>query len=114
MTHQFIIEHLMKKHKIEMLQLSPEDAAVARSMRALIEDNLYFVVITENYVHGSIKDILKFFPLVLPQAAPNCLQTMVVRKVKSMLGKQAKAQGIGRHTRSVSIYCIINYWYQAD
>ena len=37
---QLIIEHLMKKHNIQMLKLTPEETAVARSMRALVEDNL--------------------------------------------------------------------------
>ena len=37
---QFIIEHLMKKHNIQMLKLTPEESAVARSLRALVEDNL--------------------------------------------------------------------------
>ena len=37
---QLIIEHLMKKHNIQMLKLTPEESAVARSLRALVEDNL--------------------------------------------------------------------------
>ena len=96
---QFMIEHLIKKHKIEMLHLSPEDAAVARSMRCLIEDNFYFVMMTENNVYGNLKDLLKIFPRVVPAGAPNCLQNLAVRKVKSVLGNQAKAQGMGRHSR---------------
>ena len=37
---QFIIEHLTKKHNIKMMEMSPQEAAVERAMRALLEDNL--------------------------------------------------------------------------
>jgi glutathione S-transferase len=37
---QFIIEHLTEKHNIKMLELSPQDAAIARAMRAVLEDHL--------------------------------------------------------------------------
>ena len=38
-TH-FIIEHLTKKHNLQELELTPQEAAVARGMRAILEDNL--------------------------------------------------------------------------
>ncbi len=37
---QFIIEYLTEKHNIKMLELSPQDAAIARAMRAVLEDHL--------------------------------------------------------------------------
>ena len=37
---QFIIEHLMKKHNIKMLDLTPQEAAIAQGMRSILEDNL--------------------------------------------------------------------------
>ena len=37
---QLIIEHLMSKHNIHMLELTPEENAVARGLRAVVEDNL--------------------------------------------------------------------------
>ncbi len=37
---QFIIEHLTKKHNIQMLKLTPEENAVARGLRAVVEDNM--------------------------------------------------------------------------
>ena len=37
---QLIIEHLTKKHNIQMLKLTPEENAVARGLRAVVEDNM--------------------------------------------------------------------------
>ncbi len=37
---QFIIEHLTKKHNLQELELTPQEAAVARGLRAILEDNL--------------------------------------------------------------------------
>ena len=37
---QIIIEHLMKKHNIKMLELTPEEQAVAKGLRSILEDNL--------------------------------------------------------------------------
>ena len=37
---QFIIEHLIKKHNIMMIDLSPQESAIERAMRAILEDNL--------------------------------------------------------------------------
>ena len=96
---QFMIEYLIKKHNIEMLKLSPEDEAVARSMRILLEDNFYFALLTDSVINGTLQDMRNIFPRFVPPSAPNCLQTMVLRRIKSNLGKQAVAQGIGRHTR---------------
>ena len=104
---QFIIEHLTKKHKIEMLPLSPENEAVARSMRSLIEDNLYFAVITENTVYGSLNDLVKAYPRMIPAAAPDCLQRLLIKRIKSIRAGQAKAQGMGRHTRlDLTLTCL--------
>jgi glutathione S-transferase len=40
---QFIIEHLTKKHNLQELELTPQEAAVARGMRAILEDNLVII-----------------------------------------------------------------------
>ena len=37
---QFVIEHLMRKHNITMLKLTPEEKAIERGLRAILEDNL--------------------------------------------------------------------------
>ena len=43
---QFVIEHLIRKHNITMLKLTPEEKAIERGLRAILEDNL---VISHNF-----------------------------------------------------------------
>jgi glutathione S-transferase len=96
---QVIIDHLIKKHNIQMLKLTPEETAVARGLRALLEDNWSFVMSAENGIHSDAKLLLNYFPRVVPRAAPDCLQTLVVKKIRSNIGKQAKVQGMGLRDR---------------
>lgn len=96
---QFIIEYLTVKRNIRMLNLSPDDAATARGMRAILEDNLYFVLMSENSLFGNMKLLTKIYQHLLPQGAPKCYQQLVLRKVKANLTSQARAQGTGRHNR---------------
>ena len=107
---QFIIEHLIRKHNIEVPPLSPEDAAVARSMRALVEDNLYFAIVADFTIYGCIGDLLKIYPRFVPASAPDFLQKLILRRIWSTLGKQTKAQGIGRHTRLACILIKVYFW----
>jgi glutathione S-transferase len=51
---QFIIEHLTEKHNIKMLELSPQDAAIARAMRAVLEDHLVLRIM-QNIFNSSFK-----------------------------------------------------------
>jgi hypothetical protein len=89
----------MKKIFVHMVDSNPEDEAVARAMRALFEDNLYFVALSANYVHGSVDMLMKIYPRFVPAAAPNFLQRMVIRRIKKKLSGQAMAQGMGRHSK---------------
>lgn len=100
---QFIIEYLTVKRNIRMLNLSPDDAAITRGMRAILEDNLYFVLMSENSLFGNMKLLTKIYQHLLPQGAPKCYQQLVLRKVKANLTSQARAQGTGRHNR---LFCV--------
>ena len=59
----------------------------------------YFVALAENYVYGDLELLLKQYPRFVPQAFPNFVQTMIVKRIKSKLSGQAMAQGMGRHSR---------------
>jgi hypothetical protein len=80
-----------------MADLNPTDAAIARSLRCMIEDNLYFVIVAENYVHGSVDQLMKMYPNFIK--APEFVQRFALSRMKSILAKQAHAQGMGRHSR---------------
>jgi len=51
------IVHNTSKHDIKMLELTPEQASIARGLRAILEDNLYFVLVAENCIHGDMVSI---------------------------------------------------------
>lgn len=86
---------------LHMVDSNPESEAIARAMRALFEDNLYFIVLAVNYVYGSVNMLMKIYPRFVPPAAPNFLQKMVIRRIKKMISGQAVAQGMGRHSKYV-------------
>jgi hypothetical protein len=101
---QPIIDYLTKKFNIHMLDATPQDEAVIRAMRALLEDNFYFVLMTEKNVFGTLKELMDMYPRLVPKMVPNFVQNMIIRKYKSCGAKTAKAQGIGRHTRSFNTF----------
>ena len=78
----------IRKHDIKMLELTPEQASIARGLRALLEDNLYFVLVAENCIHGDLKGMLAMYPRYIPAKAPNFLQSMILMKIKWSLGSQ--------------------------
>ncbi len=59
----------------------------------------YFAILTENCVYGDLELLMNQYPRFVPRFAPNFLQKYVVKRIKAKLGNQAKAQGIGRHSR---------------
>jgi hypothetical protein len=46
--------------------------------------------------------MLHQFPRLVPRAAPNFLQTFVVKQVRKKIRNQAEVQGMGKHSRSVA------------
>jgi len=82
-----------------MMDKDPEIGAIARAMRALFEDNLYFLALAANYVYGSVETLITIYPRFVPPSAPNFLQKLVIRRIKKTLTGQALAQGMGRHSK---------------
>ena len=50
-----------------MPELTPEQKAVARGLKSILEDNFYFVAQAENCIHGDLGTMVKMFPRVIPQ-----------------------------------------------
>ena len=56
-------------------------------------------MVTENSIYNDVSLLLGVFPRMIPRAAPNFLQTIIVKKIRSGIAQQARAQGMGRHSR---------------
>ena len=70
------------------------------------------MILAENYVYGDLQLLLDQYPRFVPSFAPKFLQTFIVKRIKTKLSNQAKAQGIGRHSRYLNSYvCIQNSGY---
>ncbi len=77
----------------------------------MADDHLYFLLVIESYVHHDGKHLLTHYPPNMLPAMPEFLIKLLLRtQVKSWLGGQAKAQGLGRHSkeevRSIGITCL--------
>ena len=59
----------------------------------------YFVMISENSIHCDLKLLLDQFPRLVPRAAPNFLQTFVVKQIRKKIANLSITQGTGRHGR---------------
>lgn len=82
--------------------LSPEEVAVSRAFRALIEDHLYFVLALDRWSYEEGKYLPEFAPLTLPVSLPLIKDYLInksIKSVKTMVEQQAHGHGIGRHTR---------------
>ena len=88
---EFILDRLTRRNDIQMLELTPEQKSVARGLRAILEDNFYFVMLAENCIYGDMEPLLKMYPRLVPtHKAFNFLQNLIVRKIKGSLGSQVK------------------------
>ena len=92
-----IICYLQKKYGDPLdANLSIHNKAIAHAVQRLIEENLYFVILYSRWIDPEGKRIIntafkKFFPKPVGPLA--------LAWIRRSLEKQAKAQGIGRHTR---------------
>lgn len=96
---QISLEHLIKQmpEKDISAHLSPEEKAVARGFRAVLEDHLYFCILVDRWVFGD-RDFLKnelFGRLPFPSFLTNIGMGLIGKQLK----KQAIGQGIGRHSK---------------
>jgi hypothetical protein len=88
---EFILDQLTRKNDIQMLVLTPEQKSVARGLRAVLEDNFYFVMLAENCIHGDLEPMLKMYPRFVPtHKAFNFVQNLIIRKIKRSLGSQVE------------------------
>ena len=57
------------------------------------------MVVAENAIHYDYHLMLGQFPRLVPRAAPDFLQTLVVKHIRNKMQKVARMQGSGLHSR---------------
>eukprot|EP00095_Tigriopus_kingsejongensis_P003082 maker-scaffold664_size116482-snap-gene-0.19 protein:Tk03082 transcript:maker-scaffold664_size116482-snap-gene-0.19-mRNA-1 annotation:"hypothetical protein CGI_10007879" len=76
--------------------LSPEEKAVARGLRSILEDHFYFAFSLDQWVYSDAKHVLDYFA---PLPVPKFLQGFLIKRFKAGIKKQCHGQGLGRHTQ---------------
>jgi glutathione S-transferase len=91
----FIRWHLEKKYGIDFDRgLNAEQRAAAWAFEKLLEDNLYWVLVVERWIHeGNFARGPRTFFRAVPAPMRALVANMIRRKVRNI----AKAQGMGRH-----------------
>ena len=90
----FILEHLMQKYGLEHFAVS-DPAALA--FQTLIEEGLYFILLYSRWVDEDGYKVVQdsFVPLF-----PPLLGKPFLAHIRKNLTRQARAQGLGRHTKT--------------
>lgn len=89
-----ILAYLMKKYNIDPEEhLTPEEKAISFSMRKMLEDHLYFLLVYARWIHDEgWKDTSKMFAKV-----PFPFKLFVPNLVRKSIYKQLYQQGTVRH-----------------
>lgn len=96
---QIAINHLKEELKINPdKDLTPEQLAIARGLRAILEDHMYYIYVYHRMVIHPLKDVPSFFPPLL-DGVPKLLRPLVLKKIQSGLRQQVMGQGLGRHSK---------------
>lgn len=90
----FIIDHLLKTHPLDHLQVLRGRAEMI-AFKAMIEDSLYFILLYSRWVdEAGFKTVLEEFTPLFPPLVGKPFLTHIKRNLTT----QAIAQGLGRHT----------------
>jgi hypothetical protein len=109
---QLALEFLKNELRIDAnSHLSPREKALARSVRIMLEDHLYFIIIIESFVYENGKHVLTHYPLSVFGGFSPLVTNILLRTVgKSSMNKVVKGQGLGRHekeeVRSMALKCL--------
>ena len=94
---QIIMEYLADKFGLDTNPgLSNFDKAVSRSMRFLLEQELYWVAVYDRWVLSRGKFMVDFFA---PMTGTKTGDKFILGMIANKMTKQAVAQGTGRHAR---------------
>jgi hypothetical protein len=93
----FIIDYLLNEFRLSDLEIhNPEVRAQAHAVKTMIEEGLYFILLYSRWVDpDGYRVIIRNFSKLFPPLIGKPFLSLIRRN----LIKQARAQGIGRHTR---------------
>lgn len=94
---QLIAEELTRRHAVTLDEgMSPEEAAVGRAVRRMLEEGTYFVAMRMRWVEeDGWAEQYKAFKVLFPAFMAPIAVPLIRRNVR----KTTAAQGIGRHAR---------------
>ena len=64
----------------------------------MIEQDLYWVIFYKRWVMDKGKDVTKYFAPMFPSLPTNVEAFIITHLLSGFVGKQAYAQGMGRHS----------------
>ncbi|MFO0657829.1 MAG: glutathione S-transferase family protein [Polyangia bacterium] len=96
----FILDHLRKKYQDLDAGMSAQDRALAVAVKALLEEQLYFVMVTQRWKEDRGFAVLqKGLAEILRKAGlPSFAITTVAGLIRKQVIKTVNAQGMGRHS----------------
>lgn len=98
----FIIKYLEEAYDCSIDKtLSADQLAIAHATQRLVEENLYFVILYSRWIDPEYKKIIED---ALKPFFPRPFAKIIIAWIRHNLTKQAKAQGIARHTREEIYY----------
>ena len=92
---EFILQQMPEKDI--SAHLTPEQKAVARGFRAVLEDHLYFCILVDRWILGDRDFLINELFGRLP--FPSFLTKIGMGLIGSQMKKQAIGQGMGRHSK---------------
>ncbi len=93
---QFIIEHFEETRGRLNTSLSPEQAAVARTLQVALDDRFYWLVLLDLCVVNECKDVPDL--MEFPSKVPKFLHGPIMNYLVKALKKQTYQHGVGRHS----------------
>ena len=96
---QISLESILKQmpEKDISSHLTPEQKAVARGFRAILEDHFYFCVLMNRWAFGDLNYLRD--EVMAPFPYPGFLVNFGMGRVAKQIKQQAVGQGIGRHSK---------------
>lgn len=95
----FIIDYLRKTYKDLDVGMSAHDRAIATSCKSMLEEHLYFVMVTQRWKEDRGFAVLQkgLVEILRKGGIPNFATSTVAGLVRKQVIKTVDAQGMGRH-----------------
>lgn len=97
----FILEHLRKKYQDLDAGMSAQDKALSTAVKALLEEHLYFVMVTERWKEDRGFAVLQpgLVGILTKSGLPGFVAPTVSGLIRKQVIKTVNAQGMGRHSQ---------------